>query len=577
MTAAIQDIMSVLAALMSSDNAQRQLAETFYNNQLSNNLISTLESLITILSTTTSELIVRSMAGVLLRRAIESFSKNVDANATASMRGALIQIWIVETDSMLLKRLAHVLAQSAAESSWPDLLPSVISHTATNNTKSLLVSALNLVEIVAEYCPDDIQTHLPLVGSFLGTHISNPDDSVQVASARSAGACIVALEDDTARNAFKPALQPIINVLGSCLEKGNEADAASIIESLVSVAQIQPIFFKGAVDGVVAAMLSVARSELLEFPTRSLAVELMVTFTETAPALARRCPGLIEGLLPLSMALALEVDDEEDEWVAGKYTEEALDENCCVGEEAIERAAAGMGGRVVAQPILTIVQQYAVRPEWQYRRAAIAGLARLAEGATQQFKQYLGQAVLLLSGALNDSSPRVKFEAIQAIGRFASLFPTSIADLVETFLPPLTKLLGDGQTCDKVRGHAASAMINLVNPESCEAEALTAHLEPLLTALVVCLQSAAVEVQPHCLVLLGCAAQVSEEAFAPYYPSFMPGIKAILRAATSPDQITLRGKAMECAGLVGEAVGTEVGSQQNPISRYFFAPVGISF
>ena len=33
------------------------------------------------------------------------------------------------------------------------------------------------------------------------------------------------------------------------------------------------------------------------------------------------------------------------------------------------------------------------------------------------------------------------------------------------------------------------------------------------------------EVQPPCLVLLGCAAQVSEEAFAPYYASFVPGIK----------------------------------------------------
>jgi hypothetical protein len=158
-------------------------------------------------------------------------------------------------------------------------------------------------------------------------------------------------------------------------------------------------------------------------------------------------------------------------------------------------------------------------------------------------------------------------------------------------------------------------MINLVNPDTCEGEALTSHLEPLLTALVVCLQSASLEVQPHCLVLLGCAAQVSEEAFAPYYPSFMPGvkyiymctyiytyiyiyicmykyinvyiyiyvyiykymyvciyiciykyiciyimlgIKAILRSAASPDRSALRGKAMECAGLVGEAVGTEV-------------------
>ena len=558
MVSPTQDMISVLAALMSPDNSHRKKAEAYYNGQLSDNLMMTLESLITILSTANLDLVVRSMAGVLLRRAIERTSDSLEKNQVLLMRGALIQIWTTETNTLLLKRLAHVLAQSAAESPWTELLPSVINHANAFNLKPLLLSSLNLVETIAEYSPDDIFNNLPLVGNFMATMICNPDESVQVACARSVGACIVAMDDDAARNIFKPALQPIINVLGGALTRGDESDAVSIMESLVAVAQIQPIFFKGTIDSVVAAMLTVARSESLEFPTRSLAVELMVTFTETAPALARRCTALVEGLIPLSMALALEVDDDEADWIQGKYTEEPADENNCVGEEAIERAAAGMGGRVVTQPILTIVQQYSVRPEWQYRRAAIAGLSRLAEGATDHFKQYLSQAVPVILQALNDQSPRVKFEAIQTVGRFAFLFPSSITDLVKTFIPPLTLLLGDAATCDKVRGHAASAMINLVNPESCEAEALTLHLQPLLTALVVCLQSAAIEVQPHCLVLLGCVAQVAEDAFVPYYSSFMPGIKAILKTATSSDKRALRGKAMECAGLIGDAVGTEI-------------------
>jgi hypothetical protein len=38
----------------------------------------------------------------------------------------------------------------------------------------------------------------------------------------------------------------------------------------------------------------------------------------------------------------------------------------------------------------------------------------------------------------------------------------------------------------------------------------------------------------------------------------MPGIISLLREATSPDLTTQRGKAMECAGLIGEAVGVQV-------------------
>ncbi len=38
----------------------------------------------------------------------------------------------------------------------------------------------------------------------------------------------------------------------------------------------------------------------------------------------------------------------------------------------------------------------------------------------------------------------------------------------------------------------------------------------------------------------------------------MPGIKNILRHATGEAQLELRGKAMECVGLVGDAVGEDV-------------------
>ena len=38
----------------------------------------------------------------------------------------------------------------------------------------------------------------------------------------------------------------------------------------------------------------------------------------------------------------------------------------------------------------------------------------------------------------------------------------------------------------------------------------------------------------------------------------MPGVKAILAAATGPEQVLLRGKAIECAGIVGESVGKNV-------------------
>ena len=298
------------------------------------------------------------------------------------LRSGLLDMWSNETNQLILRRLSHVIAQSAAGGDWVELLPTLISRVQSSQNETEIISLLKLIEIIADYCPDDILTHIKILGNFLPPQFQSQNTSIQVSCAKATVACIVAIEDEGARNFFKPALQPIIEVLGSTLSRGDEVDATCIMDHLVEVAQIQPLFFKGAVDNIVAAMLSVASSNFLEFSTRSIALELMVTLTETAPALARRCPALVEHLVPLAMNIMLEVDEEDSEWAKGTYTEEPDDENYVVGEEAIERVAAGMGGRLVIPPVLSAIQQFIPVADWKKRRAAVAALCRLAEGCT---------------------------------------------------------------------------------------------------------------------------------------------------------------------------------------------------
>ena len=123
----------------------------------------------------------------------------------------------------------------------------------------------------------------------------------------------------------------------------------------------------------------------------------------------------------------------------------------------------------------------------------------------QAFKAQLPAALAFLSAALSDSSPMVLYQTIHTIGRLAHLFPESLGDMIPLFVPKLTALLHTSQpVCDRVRGHAASALINLTNPESCETELVEPFLDPLLAALCSCLQGASLSVQSPCLSLLGC-------------------------------------------------------------------------
>ena len=184
---------------------------------------------------------------------------------------------------------------------------------------------------------------------------------------------------------------------------------------IINVAQEQPVFFKTSMDEVVQVMLTIAESDKLEFSTRSLALEVLVTLAETAPALARRCAGFLTGLIPAVMTMMTFIEEEDSDWAHGRYSEEALgDEPFCAGDEAIERIAAGLGGKAISQMVLQLVQNYSSDLQhWPRRRAAVAAVCRLAEGSTKHFKQYFSQALAFLLAAAQDRSPRVQYEAIQ--------------------------------------------------------------------------------------------------------------------------------------------------------------------
>lgn len=185
---------------------------------------------------------IRSFAGILLRRSLDKVTSVVTPDVVAQLRIALLQIWSNEDNKMILKRLSHAMAQSASNGSWPELLPTLISQ-AQGLQPASIISLMNLIEVVSEYACDDIVKNLSSIGSFLSLFLTSTDINIQIACAKASGACIVAIEDDTARSSFKPALEPMIAVLGAALSTGEEIEATTIMEHLVTIAQVCLFFF----------------------------------------------------------------------------------------------------------------------------------------------------------------------------------------------------------------------------------------------------------------------------------------------------------------------------------------------
>lgn len=101
--------------------------------------------------------------------------------------------------------------------------------------------------------------------------------------------------------------------------------------------------------------------------------------------------------------------------------------------------------------------------------------------------------------------------------------------------------------------------------EECPRDILKNYAEPLLHNLEVCFnlkikelaESSKKLVLEQLVTTVASIANTLETDFIPYYDRFMPCMKFIMQNANAQELRLLRGKTIECASLIGLAVGAD--------------------
>jgi len=127
-------------------------------------------------------------------------------------------------------------------------------------------------------------------------------------------------------------------------------------------------------------------------------------------------------------------------------------------------------------------------------------------------------------------------------------------------LPGLINLLEDS-SCPRVQAHAGAALVNFC--EECPRDILKNYAEALLGNLQTCFNNKLKELVEHnkklvleqLVTTVASVANTLEDDFLPYYDRFMPCMLYIMQNANAPELRLLRGKTIECASLIGLAVG----------------------
>uniref|UniRef100_A0A7N8WTR9 Karyopherin (importin) beta 3 n=2 Tax=Percomorphaceae TaxID=1489872 RepID=A0A7N8WTR9_9TELE len=543
-----QQFYLLLGNLMSPDNNVRKQSEETYDTIPGQNKITFLLQAVRDASAAEE---VKQMAAVLLRRLLSSSFEEIYPGLTMEMQTAIKTELLTsiqqETSPNIRKKVCDIAAELARNliGRYPLGCPD-ISYLRENFPGIFGNQQQHYMEVIKRMLVQCMQDQ------------ANPQ--IRTLAARAAASFVLSNESNTALlKHFADLLPGILQAVNESCYQGDD----SVLKSLVEIADTAPKYLRPNLEATLQLCLKLCADTNLTNMQRQLALEVIVTLSETAAAMLRKHTAIVAQSVPQMLTMMVDLEDD-DEWaMADELEDDDFDSNAVAGESALDRIACGLGGKIILPMIKQHIMQMLQNPDWKYRHAGLMALSAIGEGCHQQMEAILQEIVSFVLLFCSDPHPRVRYAACNAIGQMATDFaPTFQKKFHDKVISALLQTMED-QSNPRVQAHAAAALINFT--EDCPKTLLIPYLDSLVQHLHVIMVAKLQEliqkgtklVLEQVVTSIASVADTAEEKFVPYYDLFMPSLKHIVENAVQKELRLLRGKTIECISLIGLAVGKE--------------------
>ena len=479
-----------------------------------------------------------------------------------------------DTETLLLQAMQQ--KEAKIETVWPELLPTV-SQLASHQNHKCRLTAHSLLSMLTDNIPGSLTSHLSSFMQMLQSGMSDGNATVSAEAIKSTSAFLCILRTKEEQDLFQPLVPQMISALTLCLqniengaEDVDEMVARNAVESMVMVAEALPTFWRPQLENVWRLMTNIANSENMDEDTRTLAIEFILGLAEEGGGMVRKRKDLLAEFVELLFKMCADVSElHYDTWesyenddVFGDGAEE--DEFATVGEQAFDRISRAVGGKVLFPIAMPMAEAALGSSDWKFRRAGLTALALMAEGCQ---KAILPNLKAITEGIINfveDPHHRVRYAAIHCLGQFATDFPGKFQKRCgKRVAAVLVQVIdgargGDGKKCERLQNCGAKSLQAMSDGGMCKKDVLVPHLQKMLEGLYNLIKNGRVKTKESCITTLSSISTVVEDAFEPFYATFMPLLIEVLQIAPSEENAGLRGRAIECIGFLGGSVRKEV-------------------
>lgn len=557
----MSDIQIAIQAVLGVDNAKRREAEEFLDNQRKNNPGSLVQSLFEIMRH--QDPLIAQFACVYIKKAFtpskaeeedtvlpretfETIKNNIFDYVDFNKQGAYLQSlgFLIVKVYAKLEQFVELMAKTVewGQSSEP------LARSFAMYLIEVLADVHMPVELFKKYVQD--------FANIFQSGLNDSDVRVKVSTLKAASAFLTSIEDKNDVKDFAPIIEPMINAIIDALQN-DEKIGRKAMDSFIVLSEYHPILFVDYIGKLVSICSQITENKDFESGTRAQAQELVCVLTEIYPALIRKCDEAKTMFIPALFRCLTEVelpeDDEQEEWLAQVEEDDASKSDVhTVTKLIVARFSSAVQEKTILLSSNEIIKEAITNPDWRVRVAGYSFLGYLAESCKDAFKVNLDEIMRMAASGVIDPHPRVQYAGIMCLGlMIAEQAPHAQKKYHQDILPQLISIMRDSPHL-KIKSQATSATINFVreliiidedNFENVKRETSVMEnyndnlLDTCASNLQLSLTSNFTPLQEETLALLACIAQLIQEKFEKYYPSFMPGLKSILANTPNDTQV----------------------------------------
>ncbi|KIY45024.1 ARM repeat-containing protein [Fistulina hepatica ATCC 64428] len=492
---------------------------------------------------------VRQLAAVELRKRVIGNDGNLwtslDQHQREEIKIKLPEAIIIEPSNPVRHATARAIAAIASievpASNWSNLLPSIQQICVSPEARVREVGSFLLYSVL-EGIVESFQTFLTNLLQVLSTLMQDPESKeVRLNAVRAFGviAQYIDVADKPELNMCQSMLPSFIQVIGQCVESGDEPAARTVFDVLETLLILEVPILSKSVPELVQFLLHCGSSRNYESDLRVLALNALnwtIQYKKSKVQAAQLGPVILEGLMPITTEA--EPEDSDDD----APSRSAL--------RIIDGLSTNLPPSQVFPALRTQIQNYFTLPDPAFRRGAMLALGVAVEGCSEYMTPLMGQVWPIIEAGFIDPDATVRKATCTAVTCLCEWLEEQCAAMHSVLVPAIMGLIQD-PVAQRAACGALDAILEVMH------DVIDQYLPLIMERLGTLLDTAPLSIKAVVTGAIGSAAHAAKTDFMPYFQPTMSHVQHFLVLTGEGEEIELRGITMDAIGTFAEAVGSD--------------------